>query len=127
MPSTETPRQTLQRIPLSQQILTLVSSLYNEHLAKCIAKHSNGAYVSRHEILGTVTEEYHELIEAVRSGQIDGAKNSVCSELLDMAVACLFGVACIKADVLLGDTTPIHIQESVREYLTNSPDEWQGR
>lgn len=51
-----------------------------------------GAFVSIHEILGIVTEEFHELVEAVRwNNQIE-----VKEELLDIAVGAIFGVACIN-------------------------------
>jgi len=50
-----------------------------------------GAFVSRHEIFGIVAEEYDELLEAVRSKSLE----CVHDELLDIAVACVFGMACI--------------------------------
>jgi len=51
-----------------------------------------GTFASRHEILGSVTEEYHELVDAVhRNDMFDCEK-----ELADVAVAAIFGLACIK-------------------------------
>lgn len=51
------------------------------------------SYASRHETLGIITEEFLELVEAVKSGVgID-----VESELLDIAVGCIFGVASFRA------------------------------
>lgn len=51
-----------------------------------------GGFVSRHEILGAVAEEDAELIEAVhRRGLGD-----VHVELLDVAVACVIGLASIS-------------------------------
>ena len=55
-----------------------------------------GALVSRHEILGVVTEEYNELTEAVKSKTL----KEVRDELIDIAVGCIFGVACIDANAL---------------------------
>ena len=52
-----------------------------------------GSFVSRHEILGVLTEEYDEVIKAVHSGTLFEIEN----ELLDVAVGCLFGAACIRA------------------------------
>jgi hypothetical protein len=49
-------------------------------------------FVSSHEILGIVVEEYLELIEAVKSGN----KDNIDNELLDLAVACIAGMACEK-------------------------------
>ena len=52
-----------------------------------------GALVSRHEILGVLTEEYHEAVKAVESESIQEVRD----ELIDLAVGCIFGVACIDA------------------------------
>ena len=54
-----------------------------------------GGWKSRHEVLRILTEEYHEIIEAVHVGcgkELEG-------ELFDMAVGCMFGVACIRSKV----------------------------
>lgn len=52
-----------------------------------------GAFLSRHEILGVVTEEYHETINAVQNESLQRVKE----ELIDIAAACVFGCACIDA------------------------------
>ena len=52
-----------------------------------------GAFVSRHEILGALTEEYNELIDAVHRGSIGDVER----ELADLAVGALFGIACVSA------------------------------
>ncbi len=52
-----------------------------------------GVLVSRHEILGVLTEEYHEAVKAVESQSL----KEVRSELVDLAVGCIFGIACIDA------------------------------
>ena len=56
----------------------------------------SGAWLSRHEILGFVTEEYDELITAVHGE----SKDRIREELLDIAVACVFAIACIDSDTL---------------------------
>ncbi len=55
-----------------------------------------GAWLSRHEILGFLTEEYIETVEAVH----DGAMVDVRRELIDVAVGCIFAIACIDSDSL---------------------------
>jgi len=52
-----------------------------------------GIYISSHETLGIITEEYTELIEAV--GENDHAHQ--WKELLDIAVAALAGMASIDS------------------------------
>jgi NTP pyrophosphatase (non-canonical NTP hydrolase) len=51
-----------------------------------------GTFSSRHEILGVVTEEYHEFVEAVHKKDHVEMKN----ELIDIAVGCIFSAACIE-------------------------------
>jgi NTP pyrophosphatase (non-canonical NTP hydrolase) len=54
-----------------------------------------GTYKSSHEALGVITEEYHELISAIRAN----ARSSVYEEALDLA-ACALKLAedCIDMD-----------------------------
>jgi NTP pyrophosphatase (non-canonical NTP hydrolase) len=47
-----------------------------------------GIYVSNHEALGIITEEYYELIEAVKSNE----DINVRQELIDIAVACIIAL-----------------------------------
>lgn len=51
--------------------------------------------VSTHEILGVVSEEYHELVGAVTTNKIELVKE----ELVDIAVACILGIASIQEGV----------------------------
>ena len=55
-----------------------------------------GALKSRHEIFGTVAEEVNELTLALNADPIEPFHD----ELVDTAVAALFGVICINADAL---------------------------
>jgi len=50
-----------------------------------------GTWTSRHEILGFLTEEYYEVIKEVHSGNEENLRK----ELIDVAVGCIFAVACI--------------------------------
>ena len=54
-----------------------------------LEQHGPYSYASTHEILGIIAEEYHEFVEAVQSND----SKEVESELIDIAVGCLFGVA----------------------------------
>lgn len=54
------------------------------------------AWQSTHEILGVITEEYWELQEAVKNNNMEEIKK----ELMDIAVACHFGIACINEKTL---------------------------
>lgn len=54
-------------------------------LSKRLEEKGLGIFVSPHEILGVITEEYKELIDAVHKN------DNVKGELLDIAVAAIFG------------------------------------
>ena len=60
-----------------------------EYRCKTKGKHS---FASRHEAFGVITEEYDELADAIRQ---DDSPNEFYNEMIDIAVACLFGVASI--------------------------------
>lgn len=55
-----------------------------------------GAWLSRHEISGFITEEYDEVKDAVHGGSLADIK----SELMDIAVGCIFAIACIDSKTL---------------------------
>ncbi len=67
-------------------------AVVREIMLKQLELKSNGTFKSTHEILGVVTEEYYELIEAVKSGDIEHIRQ----ELADVAVSAIFGIACIE-------------------------------
>ncbi len=50
------------------------------------------SFISKHEILGIITEEYLELVEAVRTDN----SQEVEAELLDLAVAAVLSMTAIK-------------------------------
>lgn len=59
-------------------------------------KKGPGAWGSTHEVLGVITEEYWELQEAIKNNNMEEIKK----ELMDIAVACHFGIACINEKTL---------------------------
>lgn len=65
-------------------------------LHKRMKEKGNGAWLSRHEILGILTEEKKEVIDAVHGGTLDELRK----ELIDVAVGCIFGIACIDQKTL---------------------------
>ena len=53
-------------------------------------------FVSRHEVLGVIEEEMHELKDACRESLLAHFEH----ELLDMAVASILGLICLQGDHL---------------------------
>jgi len=79
----------MERPEVKDEILLAAIEALTVGLGQKIEKHGRGAYLSNHESLGIITEEYHELIDAVRQNDpVD-----IASELKDVAVACLFALA----------------------------------
>ncbi len=56
-----------------------------------------GTYASTHETLGIITEEYHELIDAVEKNV---TTDEMAEELKDIAVACIFAIACLRSGTM---------------------------
>ncbi len=75
-------RKTVSNKLIDEAIKEVRKKLYNIMKTK-----GNKQFVSPHEALGVVTEEYHELVEAVRTGV------RITSELEDVAVAAIFSIA----------------------------------
>lgn len=61
-----------------------------------------GVFASNHEALGVVAEEYAELLTAIQSNDA----GRVYGELLDIAVACLHGMATILAKIASAPDPP---------------------
>lgn len=64
-----------------------------EFIGKKIKKHGNRAFWSRHHALGIQTEEYHELVEAVRNDLSDDFEK----EMMDNAVVSIWWLASVEA------------------------------
>lgn len=58
-----------------------------------VEKHGRGAFVSRHEIMGCLMEEYDEAKAEVHGGTLE----DLGKELLQVAQVALLGYACIRA------------------------------
>lgn len=57
-----------------------------------LKENGNGIYASSHEILGSLSEEVHEFEHAVH----DNDNRQMQRELLDIAVACVWGIVSLR-------------------------------
>ena len=55
-----------------------------------------GTFASRQEILGVITEEYKEFLDAVHKKDY----NEMREEIIDLAVSCIFGLACFDENTI---------------------------
>lgn len=79
----------LNRVPVQEEtVSTVCAYIKNEVHGQMLGK-GPGAFVGDHEALGAITEEYHELVEAVRSNN----GRNITHELTDLAAACVFALA----------------------------------
>lgn len=88
--------ETSNRPDIPQETIMKALDQVMDKLGSRLIQKGSGTFKSSHEILGVVTEEYDELIQAVRSND----NKKLEHELIDIAVACVFGLASI-----LNDTT----------------------
>jgi len=82
------------RVEVIRDVVEASLSRLKEELFARLGEKGYGSFISEHETLGVITEEYDELIDAVRAD--DPA--AVRKELMDIAVACVFGDASIHAN-----------------------------
>ena len=75
-----------------KEVLTIIKlALFNR-----LKEKGYGAASSSHEILGIVTEEYLELVEAVRKND----RRNMEQELIDIVVGCILGLNSYYEDTL---------------------------
>ena len=84
------------RETVRQESLEKAAAHLIEQLQRRINQHGYGAFSSRHEVLGVLTEEYLELVEAVRQNKLQDFED----ELADLAVGALFALACAQGGTL---------------------------
>jgi len=84
------------RKQISPQQLSVSIKEIEKRLYERLEEKGYGAWLSRHEILGFLTEEYYEVIEAVHNQSTKEIKE----ELKDIAVGCIFAMSCIDAKSL---------------------------
>ena len=82
------------REEIELRVIDIELSKLSSRLFERLAQKGYGTLASRHEILGMITEEHQELVEAVRAGGF----GEVYSELQDIAVGCVFAMACIASE-----------------------------
>ena len=64
-----------------------------EAMGRRLVEKGYGTFASSHEVLGVLTEEHHELIEAVQSNEPKAFED----ELVDVAVGAIFALACLRS------------------------------
>lgn len=80
------PRQTVSEEQIALGVKRLTSALDMR-----LREKGSNSFASRHEILGVIEEEMFELNESVRNG----SRLEVEEELIDIAVAAVFGNICM--------------------------------
>jgi NTP pyrophosphatase (non-canonical NTP hydrolase) len=66
---------------------------FTRELRKRLAEKGHGIFLSSHETLGIVTEEYQEYARTVHENNADDQEK----ELMDIAVAAIFGIVSIRS------------------------------
>lgn len=84
------------RPKISYNTLRRVEDEIDQKLNERMVEKGNGAWLSRHEILGIMEEEYTETVDAVHGGTLEELKE----ELKDIAVGAIFAIACIEQGTL---------------------------
>lgn len=87
------------RIFVRDTVISSAVAITVEKLKDRLKKHGVYSFMGPHEILGVVTEEYQELITATHQN----LRHEVKAELVDIAVACIFGLASLNQQDIDGE------------------------
>jgi len=77
------------RIIVKEKHIDEALKILKDQILRRMRQHGSESFSSKHEVLGIITEEYWELIEAVKSDDED----RFLEELEDIAVPCVFWIA----------------------------------
>ncbi len=93
----------MERPQVSDELILKALEALTVNVGRKIEEKGRGAFISSHETLGQVTEEYTELIGAVHNND----PVEIGQELMDIAVAAVFGVASmfVKEEELKASST----------------------
>ena len=83
------------RKTVTEERVRAVTELVFDKLKRRIAEKGSGSFVHRHEIMGCVQEEYHELVQASHNRDLI----HMTWELEDLAVAAIFSIASIELGI----------------------------
>ena len=78
-----------ERVDITDTAMREVLALIERQIERRLKQKGRGGFVSKHEALGIIVEEYDELLEAVRN---DRDVAPFLNECVDIAVACLIAV-----------------------------------
>jgi len=84
------------RIPIINMSVNDAVEAVRRKIFQRLEEKGHHSYASTHEALGIINEEHHELVEAVQANDPERFEN----ECLDIAVACVFAIACKRAGAL---------------------------
>ena len=87
------------RSQINPKLVNDALSLVRTKMHKRLDQMGWGTFSSTYEILGTINGEVAEFADAIRSGTPTEIEN----ELSNIAMACIFGIACIEAGTVDGE------------------------
>lgn len=90
--------RTLPRPEIPPTDVDAVSDALQQALYQRLEKMNQGGYASKVEILGTLEQELYELKRTL--GEEHMGLKPVKNELMDIAVTCILGIACIRSGII---------------------------
>lgn len=79
---------------VTSEEINKILKIFKEHYEEQVRRKGSGAFASRHEIYGVLSEEVFEVLQNLHG---DSTNDDFIYELLDVAVVCLFGAASIAS------------------------------
>ena len=112
---------------MKQDTRLVVSSFNCDHILEIISKELEKkvmekgplSFSSSHECLGVITEEYYELIEAIKNNDdVD-----VISELKDVIISAIWGLTSYHASLIDGNKDKTTISKLESSYFGHTTDD----
>lgn len=105
---------------ISDTLIARVLKILHARMLDRLNQHGWGIFVSDHEMLGVVTEEFQELLDAVKSNNA----TKVVAELEDLAVACIASLVSLRViDDIHKEEKPEPDNKESREEETEEKEE----
>ena len=87
----------IQRPHVSMDMVDVALAQLRSEIIRRMDQHGPGTFVSTHEIVGVIEEEFNELKHEVHG---NASPERLCSELMDIAVPSIFAVACFNSNTV---------------------------
>lgn len=85
------------RKKIDERLVNGTMDQLQRRISEKLKQRGDHSFASRHEILGLITEEYHELVDAIKL-DTTAYRRFIRNELFDIAITCVWGILSIDTE-----------------------------